>query len=180
MSDDDDKPGRALFGGILPDNVLVFPSLREMKESGGPVSRKPRDYAQCQHGHGVTVDGVDRTVTCKKCGKLVDAFEALLSLAHNWDWEHTRHAKAEANKEAEKVLADLQRLKAQRSNARNTGALSTASVKKVLTAIVHSLRAHIARQPRDKENESIVDAYQDAIRLVEYGRAQLLDGKFGE
>lgn len=181
MSDDDETDdsagGRTLLGGIMPDNVLVFPSLREMKESGGPVSRKPRDYAQCQHGHGVIVDGVDRVVTCKKCSKPVDAFEALLQLAVHWDWEHTRHAKAEASKDAEKVLADLKRLKDQRARARNTGHLAVSAVKEAFTKLQMGLQHYVDSRTRGKADDNVVEAYQNALYMVRSMRTTLLAGR---
>lgn len=126
MTDDrDDKP----------DNVVAFLSLKEMRDSGGPVTRKPRDHS-CYHAmYGVLIDEEPRIVTCRQCGKPVDAFDALATLAARWDWSNTQRVKKDAEDEATKVLADLDKLKSARSRLKSSSSVKWSAVTKTLTAL---------------------------------------------
>jgi len=127
-------------------NVIAFPDLKELRESGGPVSTLPTRYADCSHRHGVSIDAQDRVVYCKRCDKPMDAFEALSNLARHWDWKHTRDAKKNAQEELAIISSQLEKLKQRRSRAVSASAVSMKEVRRVLTTLRERLKREEALQ----------------------------------
>lgn len=165
MTDERERTGVGLTVDL--SNVITFPKLQELKESGGPVVRERRKHDECRHGeNGVTVNENDRTTKCRRCQKVIDPFEALLSITHYWDWEHTRQAKRMATEEAEKVHAELERLKAARSKARRSGAIRADSVTKTLNALIERLkrRSAGARSRGEKVAAEELSSFEFEIR----------------
>lgn len=154
VSDDADK-----FGKVLP-----FPSLRELQDTGGPVSRVPPKHYPCNHDVGITVDDHEREVTCKGCGKTIDAFEALLKLSTDWDWTRSLDAKRQLRAEVEALHKQIERLKANRTRLTREASISVATVRKVFKDVGAKLvrMAHHARGGDDKAAAQAYDyaAYQ--------------------
>jgi len=146
-------------------NVVAFPSLREMADSGGPVSRVRKPYDACRHDRGVTVDDVDRVVTCKRCGKSVDAFDALESLAASWDWERTREAMQQAQQDAEKLYKEVDALKRKRATVRRTGQIEVARVKQAFKEVEAHLSQQRAQETRDRAGERAAEAIGRALYI---------------
>jgi hypothetical protein len=165
VSDEQDKP----------DNVIAFPSVKEMRESGGPVSRKLIGASgYCLHySMGVFVDALSRKVVCKKCAVELDPIQALSELAQTWDWEEARRAKRTAEAEATRLLADVARLKSLRSRTARGGVISVSSMSEGLTKIVNVCREHAQGKctPDEREAYSYVASQVDQLRLKLIGGA---------
>ena len=160
-----------------PNNVIAFPSVKEMRESGGPVSRKQRTYAadECVHSkQGVYVCADTRKVTCKKCGTELDPIQALSELARNWDWEEARRAKRMAVAEATRLKADVERLKRQRSQARRAGGIPVASVRLAFDDVIKRLRANASNVKAGGWTAEAV--CKSAATTLEFTRDKLLHG----
>ena len=70
MSEGESGAGRGNVVGLRPETP------------DNPMSLKGSPYSACQHA-AVWVNAKERTVTCKKCGDPIPAFDRLLSLARD-------------------------------------------------------------------------------------------------
>jgi transcription initiation factor TFIIIB Brf1 subunit/transcription initiation factor TFIIB len=97
----------------MTDGARIVPLFSEDRDSAAPVTAKPRDPSrprtrQCKHAKTL-IDPDHRRVVCKDCGEVVDAFDALLAIADDWDRHRQSRAAAERTARlAQKRLEDLQ------------------------------------------------------------------------
>lgn len=83
------------------------------------VVRKPSCFC------AFSLDEKTRTVSCKRCERSWDAFEALLYVARNWtnyaaNLAALKHAVARHQQERDQLRKDIHNLKAQAKRARGT------------------------------------------------------------
>jgi hypothetical protein len=111
MSDEDDPDLAPVFE--LRPGIRVPPGMPQSDESPAELSK----YAgsACRHNR-VWLDIDYRTVSCKRCGAVVDPYDHLLKLAAEWSnfagW--VRRAKYDRRE----LKAELEELKRQRRNLR--------------------------------------------------------------
>jgi hypothetical protein len=80
-----------------------------------PVEPLSYPGGACRH-QSLTVDPKKRTVECKRCGAVVDPFDALLTVAADWDG-YAMWVRA-AKRDRELLLKEVDELKRQRRNLR--------------------------------------------------------------
>lgn len=102
------------------DNVIPFP-FKKRGDGDLPMApvRKAKVDAPFCSAHMFEIDEEHRVVTCSRCERSFDAFEALGLLARDWshyDWSHrsARHEIADLTKEREAIKKQVSNLKAQR------------------------------------------------------------------
>lgn len=152
-----------------PDNVIPFPSLKDMTDSGGPVSTKPRDWSGCRHQHGVWVDEDKREVTCKRCGVVLDPIQALCVLAQRWDWQNTHAALRAAEREHATLTVEIEQLKKRRVQVRRAGYVAADRVSRQLSQVVKKLREYGKRHGTGTH-------FHYAATMIDEARVALLDG----
>jgi len=102
------------------DNVIPFPFKKRGEGDLPPAPvKKVKESAPFCSAHMFEVDEERREVTCSRCERSFDAFEALGLLARDWsnyDWSHrsARHEIADLAKEREDIKKQVSNLKAQR------------------------------------------------------------------
>lgn len=99
--------------------VLVPRGMPPSDES--PLEPSKR-YGECKHERAL-LDIEERTVECRQCGAKLDAFDHLLSLAHEWDryasWvRHARFEKQQILEEVEALKSERKRLRADTAKER--------------------------------------------------------------
>jgi len=180
VADDDVNETQSVGLKLDLSNVITFPSLKELRKTGGPVTRVRQPPEECLHGtHGVFVNEKTRTVECKRCGKAVDAFDALLSLSMYWDWANTRAAKKAAHAECEKIKVDLDKLRALRRKENDAVTITAKKLRKAFRDQKKKLelRAAGCKSRGDKTGER---KFVMVERHLGYVGQLLLDGVVGD
>lgn len=104
-----------------PDDKVIkvdFAALR-VRESRGPQPfTRGHKGKPCAHKVGFVLDEQNRTVECKSCNEVVNAYDALLLYTDRWDrigeeWERLR-------REIAVMEADIDRLRKDKSNVRRS------------------------------------------------------------
>lgn len=94
------------------DNVLTMKPIRKGDLTEPPARRKV--YRRpCEHSH-VVLDVDNRSVECRTCGAVVDAFDALLNISG--DWERVASWVKRAREEKRELIESIDDLKRQRRN----------------------------------------------------------------
>ncbi len=117
MSDDYDDDDEDLDDDVA--EIVILSERRKPKKPETPVVVPTAITADCSHRqHGVTLDPETRSATCRRCGAVVDLYDALLDIGKRWKhWigqvEFARH-------EVESLTKDIEALKRVRDNVRRT------------------------------------------------------------
>ena len=95
-----------------PDNVISV-SFGEKTT----VKDRTSDPSRCFHRR-YEVDDESRTIACRLCGKVVDAFSVLLEYANEGSrWEHARKRRRELSASVEALLKEEKLIKARLKSA---------------------------------------------------------------
>lgn len=95
----------------------IAPVLQFVPGPPRQIKVKGHGYAFCRHV-GTEVDAETRTVTCRQCGKTLDAFDVLLEYARKErTWQNWRDQQRAAAARVEQLKAEEKRVKARTKSA---------------------------------------------------------------
>ncbi len=92
------------------DNVIAFKTRDQLGESSAPIQRIRKH--ECGHTRGVLVDDKARTVECKACEVKLDPIQALIIMAHDYDWTWLYQQKKQLQKDVNELEDQRSKLKA--------------------------------------------------------------------
>ncbi len=108
-------------------NVVVFPAVADLdlKKKIAFIHDETKPKGICFHS-GYYVNEHERIVKCRDCGKVIDAFECLLSMAKNEtnlvrDIEYLRNEEKQRRENIEKLIQIERNAKARIRRAEKSG-----------------------------------------------------------
>lgn len=159
------------------ENLVDFVKLKERAEAGAPFThrRHPFKLGECRHARGFDVDTQDHEVTCRACGKIVDAFKAITIVAFEWDWNASHESRKELEAQVTRLSAEVDKLKAIRSRERAELSIPGKHVRKALRDLAELLKRYAAGD-RARGDKKSAGAYESAAHRVRTTAEHLVDG----
>ena len=144
-------------GYVLSDGADVIQLHDPARDREQPTTAKPRDPRRpapkkCKHPR-TEVDPNHRHVVCRDCGELVDAFEALVAIADNWD--RLREIRDGADREArlaQKRLDDIRLDERRTKNRLRSMKAQERTLENRLARLDAELRSFTPTKPTNQES----------------------------
>ena len=140
---------------VPPDNVRIAPVL-QLVPCG--QTTKGQGYSFCSHDRSL-VDVEERVVTCRDCGKTLDAFDRLLEYARgDREWQSREAECRDAAKRLAELKAEERRVKSRTASA---------SRKDATAAVAHEQQAtFVRRQAIAAKAKDIAELTRQIVRLA--------------